>query len=125
MDCRYQPGQVWSYKKAAREDSCAIVGVVEDVPGTGVVVSISITNVYLPHWETGEPALNAISHVPMTVEAMDASAVAQTGTCEPIPGFAEARAEWRDMVAKKEAGAFTIPIAEVAKYIAEAVAKGH
>jgi hypothetical protein len=124
MDCRYQPGQVWSYKNAPREDSRAIVGAVENVPGTGVVVSVSISNVYLPHWETGESTLNAISHAPVTVDAMDASVIAQTGTGEPIAGFAEARAEWRELAAKNEAGAFTIPIAEVATYIGEAVAKG-
>jgi hypothetical protein len=124
MQCRYEPGQVWRYKNAVREDSRAIVGAVEDVPGTGVVVSICITNVYLPHWETGEPILNAISHAPMAVEAMDMSVTTQEGAGEPIPGFAEARAEWRELAAKNEAGAFTIPIADVVRYIADAVAKG-
>jgi hypothetical protein len=124
MDSRYRPGQVWSYKEAAHPDSRAIVGAVEDVPGTGPVVSICVTNVYLPDWETGRPKLNAISHAPLTPEAMDASGLEQTGTGEPIPGFAESRAEWRQMIADNEAGAFIIPVADVVKYIGEAIAKG-
>jgi hypothetical protein len=87
MESRYHPGQVWCYKNAVREDSRAIVGQVEDLPGTGTVVSICVTSVYLPHAQTGEPTLNAISHAPMTPEAMDISVIEQTGTSEPIPEF--------------------------------------
>jgi hypothetical protein len=54
MERHYHLGQIWRYENAVREDSRAIVGQVEDVPGTATVVSICITNVYLPHWQTGE-----------------------------------------------------------------------
>jgi len=57
----------------------------------------------------------------MTPEAMDISVIEQTGTSKPIPEFTDARAEWR---ANEEAGVFIIPIAEVVKYIGEAIAKG-
>jgi hypothetical protein len=120
MERRYHPGQVWRYKNAVREDSRAIVGQVEGMPA-GTVVSICVTNVYLPDAQTGEPTLNAISHAPMTPEAMDISVIEQTGTSEPIPEFTDARAEWR---ANEQGGVFIIPIAEVVKYIGEAIAKG-
>jgi hypothetical protein len=120
MERRYHPGQVWRYKNAVREDSRAIVGQVEDMPA-GTVVSICVTNVYLPDRRTGEPTLNAISHAPMTPEAMDISVIEQTGMSEPIPEFADARAEWR---AIEQAGVFTVPVADVVKYIGEAIAKG-
>jgi hypothetical protein len=124
MERRYHPGQVWRYKNAVREDSRAIVGQVEDLPGTGTVVSICVTNVYLPHAQTGEPTLNAISHAPMTSDAMDVSVIEQTGASEPIPEFTDARAEWRALIAKEKAGVFIIPVADVVKYIGEAIAKG-
>jgi hypothetical protein len=57
----------------------------------------------------------------MTPEAMDISVIEQTGTSEPIPEFTDARAEWR---ANEQGGVFIIPIAEVVKYIGEAIAKG-
>jgi hypothetical protein len=119
MEPRYHPGQVWRYKNAVREDSRAIVGQVEDLPGSGTVVSICVTNVYLPHVQTGEPTLNAISRAPMMPGAMDISVTEQTGTGEPIPEFADARAEWRALIAKK----FIIPVADVVKYLAEAMTK--
>ena len=121
---RYQPGQVWSYKDAPRPDSRAIVGKVENIAGTGWVVSVCVTNVYLPNWQTREPELNAISHAPMTAEAMDSSVVAQTGTGEPIDGFAESYSEWRALFGKNEAGVFIITVADVVKFIGEAIAKG-
>jgi hypothetical protein len=77
MERRYHPREVWRYENAVREDSRAIVGQVEHIPGTGTVVSICITNVYLPHWQTGELTLNAISHAPMTPDAMDISVIEQ------------------------------------------------
>jgi hypothetical protein len=40
---RYQRGQVWSYKDAPRPDSRAIVGKVENIAGTGWVVSVYVT----------------------------------------------------------------------------------
>jgi len=119
----YKPGQVWRYKNAVREDSRAIVGQVENVPGAGTVVSICVTNVYLPHWQTGEPTLRVISHAPMTPEAMDVSVIEQTGSQEPIPEFTGARAEWRAMIGQG-AGVFSIPVADVVKYMGEALAKG-
>lgn len=120
MERRYHPGQVWRYKNAMREDSRAIVGQVEEMPAA-TVVSICVTNVYLPDPQTGEPTLNAISHAPMAPEAMDISVIEQTGTGEPIPEFADAHAEWH---AHEGAGVFIIPIAEVVKCIGEAIAKG-
>jgi hypothetical protein len=123
-DCRYRPGQVWTYKDAPRPDSRAIVGKVENIAGAGWVVSVCLTNVYLPNWQTHEPELNAISHAPMTAEAMDNSVIAQSGTGEPIEAFAEGYGEWRSFFDKHEAGVFSITVAEVVKFIGEAVVKG-
>jgi hypothetical protein len=123
-ECRYQPGQIWSYKDAPRSDSRAIVGRVENIAGTGWVVSVCVTNVYLPNWQTRERELNAISHAPMTAEAMDISVIEQTGTGEPIDGFVEGYGEWRSLLDKGEAGVFTITVVDVVKFIGEAVAKG-
>jgi hypothetical protein len=35
------------------------------------------------------------------------------------------RGEWRTLSDKGEAGVFTIPVADVVKFIGEAIAKGH
>ena len=75
MTTRYQSGQAWRYKDAAHPDSRAIVGAVEDIPSIGPVVSMSITFIWLPNWETGAPALKAISHAPVTAAAMDGSVI--------------------------------------------------
>jgi len=54
---------------------------------------------------------------------MDISVTDQTGMGEPIPEFADARAEWHALIQQKGAGAFIIPVADVVKYIGEAVVK--
>jgi hypothetical protein len=61
----------------------------------------------------------------MTPAAMGASVITQDGTGTPITDFAEVYQEWCTLSDKGEAGVFTIPVADVVKFIGEAIAKGH
>jgi len=120
---RFRRGQVWTFKDAPLSESRVIVGKVENIKGYGWVVSVCITNVHI-EYKNGVK-LTDISHIPISKEAMEASVVEHTETREPVDGFDLARHEWRELIDAREAGVFTVGVAEVAKLISDAIAKGH
>jgi hypothetical protein len=124
-DCRYEEGQVWTFRDAPLPDSRVIVGKVDNTERDGWVVSVCVGNVYMPDAATGERYLTHVSHTPMTAQALDASVIAQAGISTPLEGFDEAYRGWRDEYAKGEAGVFIISVAEIIGYFADAILKGH
>jgi hypothetical protein len=120
---QYHEGQVWTFNAAPLPESRVIIGKVENIQGSGWVVSVCFTNVYIED-QAGNYRLSNIAHAPMSSEALESSVIEQTGTSEPVDGFDEARREWRELLATGEAGIFAVGAGEVVRLISDAIAKG-
>jgi hypothetical protein len=122
--CRYEAGQVWTFRDAPLPQSRVVIGRLDHGARDGWIVSVSITNVYVPDTANGGRYLTDISHAPMTVQALDASVIAQDGEGASVHDFEDGYGEWRAAFDKGEAGVFTIGAADIVSVITEAVAKG-
>jgi hypothetical protein len=113
-------GQVWTYRtRPGEEQSRVQVLVVEDVPGVGEVVHVSVDGVRIPNPVHPDRFSTAIGHVPITREAFDRSVLDVVETVAGDPDL-ENYQVWRD----EGGGVFTHSLSDIVTFVESALRGG-
>ena len=115
-------GQVWTYETRPEEpDSRAVIGRIEKNMGAnGVVVHVRLEKVRVknPHVEGGSTTV--ISHIPITQDALRKSLRSFEGRAK-VPDLSEGYATWRKEYDSGSGGVFTTSLADVVRFIENAI----
>lgn len=110
-DSKYKPGQVWSYKTRAGEESSVLTILrIDAMPDDKRIVHIRVDGIRLRNCRGG-PEPDQIQHMPFERESLERSINKQIRTTE-VPDFKEGYEEWRKGWDQGRAGIYTITVAE-------------
>ena len=122
---RYQVGQIWSYKTRPQEPQATLTVVkVESHPKLGTVVHVSLQGLQMKNPQAPGGYSDTLSHLPMSVEALNKSVIKLLREQEPLPDFQDGYKEWRRAFDKGEAGIFTVTVAEAVGFAETAINGG-
>ena len=122
---RYQVGQVWSYRTRPQEPQATLTVVkVESHPKLGTIVHVSLQGLQMKNPQAPGGYSDTLSHLPMSVEALDKSVIKLLREQDPLPDFQDGYEEWRRAFDKGEAGIFTLTVAEAVGFAETAINGG-
>ncbi|MCD2186638.1 hypothetical protein [Actinomycetospora soli] len=106
-------GQVWSYRtRPGEEHSRLRVLLTDSDPVLGHIVHVSVRDVVIPNSWSDSGYTTWITHVPLSQEAFERSAIDLLGTDPGEPDL-EGYRTWRD----ENGGVFTLSLAEVVDHV--------
>ncbi len=120
----FQVAQVWSYQtRPGEENSQIYIAKIDRDIGTRTIYHIYVEGLRLknPLIEGGEQ--QALSHVPITKEALEASVTGEPRRVTAVPDISEGYIIWHDAFIQGRAGVFTMPVKEVVQHIEDAFNK--
>ncbi len=119
----FHAGETWAYQTRPHETgSTFFVLRVETLPDNSNVVHIQLNGLKIPNPASPDGLSDSAEHLPVSETALAASATHKISSADapPMPaGYAQWRAEWE----AGRAGAFQIPLAEIADVLEEAMNK--
>ena len=109
----FKVGQEWAYQtRPGEEHSTFVVVKVEDAPGIGVIVHISLKGLKVKNVKDPERPSETISHMPFTEDAIKRSVTKIVNEPATLPSFAEGYADWRKAFESGKGGVFDVTVAE-------------
>ena len=118
---QFRAGQRWSYHTRPQEpDSTLVVGRVENHPKLGSVVHVSVFGLHMKDPQAPNGAGEVVAHLPLSIEALRDSVIAQVGEGEPAADFERGYATWR--VAR--GGVFKTSVRDAVQQLEDELAKG-
>lgn len=115
-ESQYKVGQMWSYKtRPGEEESYFIVVKVESHPKLGNIIHIAVRKLKMQNPRSPDGISEKVNHMPFSEVALTKSAVRILKDRTHLPDFREGYQLWREAFDKRQAGIYTISLAEAVK----------
>ena len=115
----FHAGETWAYQTRPHETgSTFFVWRVETLPDATNVVHVRVSGLKIPNPSAPNGLTEVAEHLPVSETALAACATHKISSGEPLPlpeGYEEWRREWE----RGKAGAFGLPLAEIAEVLEE------
>ena len=119
---RFREGQVWTYAtRPGEEGSTLLINRIDDHPDFGRVFHLSLRELRVRSDNSPGGFATTMSHCPVSLETMEASAVDCIGDEPADPDHAEGYEQWRRAVDEEGAGVWTLPVAEIVDTMEQAI----
>ena len=121
----YCPGQVWTYKTRAGEESSRLTIVkIDEQDEIGEIVHVYISDVAIPCQAAPDGLVRNIHHSPYTLDAINRSVVGLESHTDQLPDFQEGYDVWKQGFDDGEAGVFDLDVREGINVMAQAIRNG-
>src|ERR1044071_9362869 len=110
----FAPGQTWTYKTRAGEESLRIIICrVDTDPKIGEIVHIHMNGLRMKKKHAPGGVGNEIGHMPYESAALRKTVTALESSNGPIPDYKSGYQDWKTAFDNGEAGVFTASVSEV------------
>lgn len=118
----FKVGQIWKYNtRSGEEESRIYIVKTAEEKGYGTIFHIHVDGLRIKNPRIESGVQNDISHAPVDIETLNASVKELESTQEEMPSIEEGYQIWKEAFDKNEAGIFTIPVSEIAKFLEGAI----
>jgi len=118
----FSEGQLWSYKsRQGEEDSRVLINKIEQDEKLGNIYHISIYDINLKNSRSETGVVEDLPHFPVSEETLDMSLDELIKVTQINSEYIEGYNSWKSAFDAREAGIFTISIAEIVEVIEESI----
>jgi hypothetical protein len=115
-------GDCWSYRsRPGEEASFLVIRKIEQIPGKGEVVHISIFGVHIKSPVAPGGFSDHVGHMPISAASLRKSLTQKLQKTAPDSDWQAGYASWKEA----KGGVFTEPVSECVRFVEEALNRGH
>ncbi|HEC00929.1 MAG TPA: hypothetical protein ENI91_04485 [Sphingomonadales bacterium] len=113
----FEVGQVWMYETRDKDQGSTLTIVKIDNMKEGAIIHISIEDVNIHKFVSGEKFAESISHLPINEKSFRTSLIKLIGKTDKLPEYQEGYGIWKKEFNTGKAGVFDISVAQCVEYV--------
>lgn len=122
MQVQFEVGQVWRFEgRPVDPDPTLVIVALEDNAVLGKLVHVSISGVSMANPVAPSGAIDTVSHMPFTEDAVHRSVTELAASAAALPDFEEGYWTWKQAFDNGEAGVWSLSVGEAVEAMEQAL----